>query len=866
MYPSLDITAHRSPAPRHRWRPLWGMLAAWALFLVAPPAVRAHDHETEHEGHHATTSIPAGAPTITITDTLQPASLTVAPGTVIVFRNADDERHRMRPHSGPADFDTGNLTPGESATVVLTGEGTYLYFDHRRGHDHTAGYAGTIVVTSSASPPTGGGSQPPPPPATAPTTATVNLAGSAFTPKSVTIAAGGTVTWNNNDDRPHTVTANDTSFDSGILARGAAFQHRFPTAGTFSYVCDLHSGMTGTITVVPATGGTTPPPTTPPPTTPPPTTTPPSTTPPTTTPPATAPTTATVAIANNAFGPASVTIAVGGSVTWTNNDAQLHTATAGDNSWDSGILAKSGGTFTRAFATAGTYNYICSLHPEMKGTVVVVDAAGNAPPATTPPAETPPAGQQPTTTPAAQQPQASAPLPTLATVAMSGNQFGPKTIMVAIGGTVRWTNNDTVPHTVTAGDTSFDSGLIAKGGTFERIFSAAGTYAYECAFHAGMTGVVVAAANVTAAAAAAKAPAKPKAKPATKKKPTVNAPAKAPTTTRASGAGRGAGTGGATAPASASVSMKGSTFGPKTATIRPGGTVTWINDDTVPHTVTANDGSFDSGLIAPGGRYERTFASATTVSYRCTFHPGMVGTVTVAASATAAPSRAASPPTTSAPAPATHTRAPVTGSTQATAPTAATTGGGATSTATVTVGDNTFAPAHLTITAGTKVTFTNTGKLPHTVTATDKSFDSKIIPPGAKWSWTFTKAGTFGYDCIIHPGMSGSVTVTAAAAPAIGQAGGAPPSTATAGSGAAATPVATATQASGAARTAALIVASIVLGVGGIYLVGVLIAEEAHWRHRARRLAEAVGRFALGFLGRIRHPIRPRGRLRLRLH
>ena len=96
MYPSLDITAHRSPAPRHRWRPLWGMLAAWALFLVAPPAVRAHDHETEHEGHHATTSIPAGAATITITDTLQPASLTVAPGTVIVFRNADDERHRCQ--------------------------------------------------------------------------------------------------------------------------------------------------------------------------------------------------------------------------------------------------------------------------------------------------------------------------------------------------------------------------------------------------------------------------------------------------------------------------------------------------------------------------------------------------------------------------------------------------------------------------------------------------------------------------------------------------------------------------------------------------------------------------------------------------
>jgi len=70
-------------------------------------------------------------------------------------------------------------------------------------------------------------------------------------------------------------------------------------------------------------------------------------------------------------------------------------------------------------------------------------------------------------------------------------------------------------------------------------------------------------------------------------------------------------------------------YSPNPVTISVGGTVTWVNNDVTAHTATANDGSFDSGSIASGGRFSRTFNSAGSFPYRCTLHPGMVGTVTV---------------------------------------------------------------------------------------------------------------------------------------------------------------------------------------------------------------------------------------------
>lgn len=84
------------------------------------------------------------------------------------------------------------------------------------------------------------------------------------------------------------------------------------------------------------------------------------------------------------------------------------------------------------------------------------------------------------------------------------------------------------------------------------------------------------------------------------------------------------------APAGTSVRMARSRFMPATLTIAPGSTVSWFNDDSLPHTVTAVDGSWDSGNLAPGDRFERRFDAAGTFAYLCRYHPGMTGTITVA--------------------------------------------------------------------------------------------------------------------------------------------------------------------------------------------------------------------------------------------
>jgi len=85
-----------------------------------------------------------------------------------------------------------------------------------------------------------------------------------------------------------------------------------------------------------------------------------------------------VSIAGFAFDPATVTIQVGDSVTWTNEDSVAHTATAGDGSFDTGSIAN-GASDTVTFDSAGTFAYICSIHPQMTGSVVVEAAATPAP-------------------------------------------------------------------------------------------------------------------------------------------------------------------------------------------------------------------------------------------------------------------------------------------------------------------------------------------------------------------------------------------------------------------------------------------------------------------------------------------------------
>jgi plastocyanin len=98
-----------------------------------------------------------------------------------------------------------------------------------------------------------------------------------------------------------------------------------------------------------------------------------------------------VAIGGFAFSPATITVSVGDTITWTNNDPQTHTATADDASWNSGNIAGGGGTKSVTFTTAGTFPYHCAIHSPMTGSVTVTAAApAPAAGATTPPTDAAP--------------------------------------------------------------------------------------------------------------------------------------------------------------------------------------------------------------------------------------------------------------------------------------------------------------------------------------------------------------------------------------------------------------------------------------------------------------------------------------------
>ena len=78
------------------------------------------------------------------------------------------------------------------------------------------------------------------------------------------------------------------------------------------------------------------------------------------------------------------------------------------------------------------------------------------------------------------------------------------------------------------------------------------------------------------------------------------------------------------------VNIKNFVFNPTTITIKSGTRVTWVNNDSVPHTVTSDSGSLlNSGTLAPGQSFSFSFSSVTSVNYHCALHPAMKGTVIV---------------------------------------------------------------------------------------------------------------------------------------------------------------------------------------------------------------------------------------------
>jgi len=88
-----------------------------------------------------------------------------------------------------------------------------------------------------------------------PTVNKVTISASGYSPASLTIAMGSTVTWTNNDNAAHTVTTADGNISSGDIAAGSSFSKTFATSGTYSYYDAHNTSMMGTVVVITSSGG-----------------------------------------------------------------------------------------------------------------------------------------------------------------------------------------------------------------------------------------------------------------------------------------------------------------------------------------------------------------------------------------------------------------------------------------------------------------------------------------------------------------------------------------------------------------------------------------------------------------------------------
>jgi len=195
----------------------------------------------------------------------------------------------------------------------------------------------------------------------------------------------------------------------------------------------------------------------------------------------------------NCFVPSSVTIDVGGMVTWENNDSAAHTSTSGtpsdgaDGMWDSSLVM-SGQSYSVNLYTQGSHPYFCMVHPWMTGVVnVTADSSPPPPPPVTPSPPSPPRGTDITVGVGTSTPGCE----------FSNSCYTPSTYRVKSGSEISWYNADTAAHTVTAGNPAdgpsgmFDSGLFMSGQSYSIKLDRAGTYDYFCMVHPWMLGTVV---------------------------------------------------------------------------------------------------------------------------------------------------------------------------------------------------------------------------------------------------------------------------------------------------------------------------------------------------------------------------------------
>jgi plastocyanin len=170
-----------------------------------------------------------------------------------------------------------------------------------------------------------------------------------------------------------------------------------------------------------------------------------------------------------------------------------------------------------------------------------------------------------------------------------------------------------------------------------------------------------------------------------------------------------------------------------------GSTITWVNEGAVQHSATADDGSFDTGLLDPGAQAAVTLNTPGSYPYYCTLHGAAGGTGMAATISVVAGGGAAGVP-------------PVEADDEGQA-------------AIVQMLDFEFNPVALTVPAGSTITWLNQGAAQHSATASDGSFDTGLLAAGASADLAFDVPGTYAYYCTLHGtanggGMAGTITIT----------------------------------------------------------------------------------------------------------
>jgi plastocyanin len=298
-----------------------------------------------------------------------PRRLTVAAGTTVTWSNTGQRPHTATDRGGT--FDTKPVAPGASAEVTLSTPGTYFYFCRI----NPAKMNGVLVV------------EPGPDDVRAVRVQAVDPGFTGdklrFDPDELAVAAGTTLLVANVGGKPHTLTADDGSFDTGVVdpgAEGGRFAGSSASvtlnkAGTFKFHCEVHPAvMKGVVTVTGQGGGAGPAQA------------------------SAGPRELDVGVVDFGFEPKDASVAAGGTVKVTNRGKASHTMTLDDVDADTGTIAPGSSADLTAPDAPGSYSYRCTVHPgQMRGVLVVLgrdtedpnaQAAAPAPPA--PPSDTGP--------------------------------------------------------------------------------------------------------------------------------------------------------------------------------------------------------------------------------------------------------------------------------------------------------------------------------------------------------------------------------------------------------------------------------------------------------------------------------------------